>query len=436
MARDDLRRAVELDPQSIDAILGLATAELLVGLHGDRAALDRAADAARQAIDRDPVQPNARYVLAVALLGAGADARDVDRAFDEANSRAAVTDDGSQPRDEDGRRSLVAGALTAIDALTRNGLVEPDRAAAVKGGVLDAVWPELGASQPEPGTKAAEAGSGDPTAAFRRLELDVVPSAVEVGWPAPSPQRAAGGEDAFRTARDKLDLVVSAETGDGGWVTVPELSGPVRGGELRFDPSSHQAFVRRERLDVTVPPRCLPAGRYRVEAYVNGRLAETADTTDGIESGGAELLEGAGVKLCSPPDWKRVKLDGGVIEGITSPDGKAGLLLTRVPAGAAPGRGPAQTKAALAAGVRQLEPKLPGRVLERNRFRGPFLDATIAPTEALRTKGGGAIAAAARLGQGEILVGAVYGPKSFFGTDRATGSSEAEALFASVRDRF
>ena len=125
-----------------------------------------------------------------------------------------------------------------------------------------------------------------------------------------------------------------------------------------------------------------------------------------------------------------------MIEGITSPDGKAGLLLTRVPAGAAPGRGPAQTKAALAAGVRQLEPKLPGRVLERNRFRGPFLDATIAPTEALRTKGGGAIAAAARLGQGEILVGAVYGPKSFFGTDRATGSSEAEALFTSVRDRF
>ncbi len=192
-ARDDLQRAVDLDPQSIDAVLGLATADLLVGLRGDRGALEDAADAARQAIDRDPVQPNARYVLAVALLGAGGDPHEVDRAFADANSRAAVTDDGSQPRDEDGRRSLVAGALTAVDALTRNGLVEPDRADAVKGQVLAAVWPELGPPRPEPGIKAAETGSGDPTTAFKRLELDVVPSAMEVGWPAPSPDRAAGG---------------------------------------------------------------------------------------------------------------------------------------------------------------------------------------------------------------------------------------------------
>ncbi len=169
---------------------------------------------------------------------------------------------------------------------------------------------------------------------------------------------------------------------------------------------------------------------------MNGRLAGTAETTNKIETDGAVVLDGLGVKVCSPPGWKRVKLAGGVIEGLEAPDRSAGLLGTRVPAGAAPGRGPAQTRAALKAGLGQLEPALPGPVLERNRFRSAFLDATIAPTEVLRTKSGGSIAAAARLSQGEIIVGAVYGPKNFFKTDPDTGSSESGALFQSIRGRF
>ncbi len=435
-ARDDLQRAAELDPESVDAVLALATAELLIGLHGDQDALERAAVAAQQAIQRDPVQPNARYVLALALLGAGAGSEQVDRALVEADSRTALTDDGSRPRDEDGRRRLAAGALTAVDALADSGLVDSGRAEAVKGRVLDDVWPELGPPLPEPDVQAAKPGSGEPAEAFEQLELDVVPAAIEVSWPAPSPERAAGPAAAFRPARDELALVLYAELEDGSWAAISELSGPVRGGELRFDPSSDVAFVRRERLDVTVPPRCLPAGSYRVEAYVNGRLAATAETTTEIETDGAVLLEGLGVNVCSPPGWEKVRIDGGVVEGLVAPDGSAGLIGTRVPAGAAPGRGPAQTRAALAAGLEQLGPELPGPVLERKGLRGPFLDATIAPSEVLRTRKGGSIAAAARLSQGAILVAAVYGPKSFFATDPETGSSESGALFQSVRDRF
>lgn len=432
-ARDDLAVAVELDPQGTGAVLGLASAELLLGLaEDDEQALERAAVAAAEAVEQDPDRPAARYLLAEALLAVG-EREAAEPVLEEAVERTALADDGDGPRDEAGRRELVGGALSAIERLAASERLDPEVADTLKGEVVAGSWPDVGPPQGGPASEPPlerEPGAD----VLGELDLDLGPAGFELGWPAAEPGASLpteGDVPPLDAGRDAISAVLYARDESGDWFVVPELSGPLRRRDLFFDPSSERAFVRREQLPLTVPPRCLPSGHYKAEVYVNGTLAGEAVAERTPATGGAELLDGLALLVCPPPGWKRIpRSRAGVVDGMESPDGKAGLLAVRVPQPAAPGRGRAATEQALEAGLGLLEPLIPGRVEGRDRFRAPFLDATTAPNAFINTDRGGAAVAAARLSQDQIVVGAVYGPRSFF------RRGQALPLFQSFSDRF
>ena len=79
-----------------------------------------------------------------------------------------------------------------------------------------------------------------------------------------------------------------------------------------------------------LPPDCLPPGSYRVELYVNGRLAAEAASTADFGEFDAFMGRDLTMAFCRPTDWvRREDRLPGLIDGYQSPDGTYGAYAAR-----------------------------------------------------------------------------------------------------------
>lgn len=223
--------------------------------------------------------------LARRAVNRGAEA---DRAMDEALRTV------SQSREPGATaRAVLPAALTGLEELATSCLREvasckPQEIARAKERLV-AGWP----------AGAPPARGARPAVASPRVEV----SPAALSW------RAALRE--FNASSDRLVVVwYERDEGWGLWRALPEVSGLVTAAEALRLPD---APVVRDYLSSTRFTRCLgsaadaggaPASvAYRAEAYVNGRLAATADATLASTGFTASAIVPFEVALCLPQDW-------------------------------------------------------------------------------------------------------------------------------------
>jgi hypothetical protein len=78
------------------------------------------------------------------------------------------------------------------------------------------------------------------------------------------------------------------------------------------------------------PPDCLPPGSYRVELFVNGRLAAQGQGNADFGEFDAFMARDLTMAFCRPSDWERREdRMAGLIDGYQSPDGTFGAYVAR-----------------------------------------------------------------------------------------------------------
>jgi hypothetical protein len=178
------------------------------------------------------------------------------------------------------------------------------------------------------------------------------------------------------------------------------------------------------------PPACVRPGSYRVELYLNGRLAESAEAETGPDQAQYEplLARDVGVAMCRPGNWS-VTGTAGMSTTVRSADRSRGLAVFRVHQPRALG-GADTRPAALDRVAQEGFESLPDGLT----FGIP-LDSTAEATVLGRNDGvwrrydypgGSAKMSATLLGSGTVLVVCQYGPEAWL------RSAEATALIASI----
>jgi hypothetical protein len=91
-----------------------------------------------------------------------------------------------------------------------------------------------------------------------------------------------------------------------------------------------QLFQLSRYTGAVMPAACLPEGSYRVELYVNGRLAAEASTTTDFADLDAFMARDLTMAFCHPSDWvRREDRLPGLIDGFQSADGQYGAYGAR-----------------------------------------------------------------------------------------------------------
>jgi hypothetical protein len=190
---------------------------------------------------------------------------------------------------------------------------------------------------------------------------------------------------------------------------------------------------------------CLPSGDYKVEAYVSGHLAASAEGHVAVMRAHPATLRDMGVTLCVPSagssgTWSELQPDPGrgarripgVEDGFLSPGGKAGILVFDVSAESYRQRCAAGlTRQFIARNLNQFAGSLPSPLeaegTSKSRFPAwpsiPFLGGAVNTPVSLYAYPGGMLAATAGVtAQNRVLVGVVFGPLSLFEQDRDIGT--------------
>ena len=184
-------------------------------------------------------------------------------------------------------------------------------------------------------------------------------------------------------------------------------------------------------------PSCLPSGDYRLEVYVNGRLAAkrqvAARVTGRLEPSAVQDMD---VQICRPRTWVRLpsRLPG-LADGYVSPDHRRGVLTFDVSAEADASRTGAHLLPLLAKALVQFRAFLPDHLTAPQLFGFPFLGAsTNSESVDFLYPGGELYAAIAVTDSGRAVVGVVFGPGSMFAerVDPKTGATQADNLLAAV----
>lgn len=393
----DQRRARELGSTDIRLLGNLGFNTLLLGLaERSQQRLDEAVALAREAEASNPRNPVYALNRAVAHLAAGdEEARDVYR---DAVAKVLRQDDGFA------EQAYVSGALTDLE-LT----------AAALGGETAEQADEIKAFLV--GSVAAGRVLDAPAGPERRLEdVDVImtPSTALADLPS--------GE--LDTGADEVSLQWFQRQGDLGWAALPEISGPVEDFEWTTDSTDGSTFVRRAYLAATAPPTCLPTTDYRVEVYVNGRLAATgaSDPEDSLGDLTASVDPDIGYAVCHPPGWRPVANPlPGLVNGHANAGSTRGIFVVRVAAGGSVGAG-TPTGRALRKFERVLTLLFPDEAPRRGASeQGAFLGLEGAQIRRYTFNGGGGVIRAG-FGfdvNGALLAAIVFGEPEYMGTDEA-----------------
>lgn len=308
-ARADLERARSLGQEGASTYGSLGFYGFSQGVQeADVTLLNESAEFTRQAIALDPLQPIYRYNLAVTYVAAGRfdEAR---AAYQEAVARTLYLDlANTRTRGEPFvQEQWLAGALTDLEIVRRYRPELEDSIRTFKEQIVGRV-----------SRQSADAPAGSPSV-FSDIQLNVFPA--EVQW--------QGTVEGYDAARDTISAQWYHQDPQGlGWAVIPEVSRT----ETPTVGSDGRLFQLSPYMSRVFPPACLPSGSYRVELYVNGRLAAEGSAAvdfgqyDSFFSG--ELT----VALCRPPDWvRREDRLPGLIDGFQSPDLQHGVYAARLP---------------------------------------------------------------------------------------------------------
>ena len=314
-ARADLETARSLGHETASTLGDLGFYAFAEGVQSaDLTLLNTSVDDSRRAIALDSQEPIYRYNLAVALAAEGRfdEAR---AAYQDAVARTVyIGDSGTDLRQEPGvEEAWVAGALTDLEIVRR--YAPQLEAATGRTGTEDAV---RGFKEQIVGRVVAESVDAPVTspAVFADISLKIFPA--ELQW--------EGTINNYDATRDTISAQwYHDDTAGHGWAVIPEVSVPAT-----VDPDGARWFQLTRYLTTVSPPACLPAGGYRVELYVNGRLAAEASDAKDFGTYAAHVAPDLTMALCRPQDWvRRGDRQPGLIDGFQSADGAYGVYGAR-----------------------------------------------------------------------------------------------------------
>jgi tetratricopeptide (TPR) repeat protein len=381
---------------------------LLAGLESPepsgRRLIEASVSYGEEAARRDPDDSVAFSNLGLATLLLGR-LDESERHYDAALHRSRFASaDASVRRSETDLRDRIVSSLTDLE-LAR--AFRPDLTDAIdrrKAWIVKRGWPDT-----------ADAYS---SRAVRLRDVTVAISSTDARWSAPVEQ-----------VNPKDDVLVAIwylhrEYRPGKWVwhALPTLSGKV-------ESDAHGGW-RHSRDYATTPYQCLQSGRYKVELYVNGRLAGQGEGSVVLPDLGHHEFPDLSIRLCHPRDWvPSRKALAGVVQGFQAVDDARAVHLFRLrhPWGEARARAAVETYVGWAFGHLGLRGVRRTTISEGTPFLGPGFTLTYT-RQALYTYAGGR----ARVGVGvsslgSVVIGVVSGP----GT--SADESLAKAILDSVR---
>lgn len=302
---DDLESARDHGLDNAAVREQLAASRFTLALHDRPKLFGQAVSDARAALEQAPGDPVAAYSLAVSLLGAERldEARDAYRRAIEVT--VYVDGDEKHPRKAPQfEQTWLSGALSDLEALR---LAEPD---------LDE---EIDRTKER---LVASVGAGRVTeprgnASFAQVQAQVLPTVLQ--W-------FTAGPKGYDNKKNVLSVQWYTRTGDHAWIGIPEVSGRI---DPRLEPNAPR-FSSRNLTSGSIPPRCTETGDYRVELYVDGRLAGDNSATVAYGSLQAFIDRALNLEVCHPKDWRLSKyVLPGFRQGLVSPDGSKGVFLMR-----------------------------------------------------------------------------------------------------------
>ncbi|HEY7282387.1 MAG TPA: hypothetical protein VID47_12425 [Actinomycetota bacterium] len=375
----------------------LGGAEFSLGLHDRPDAFAQAVATSRQAITEVPDDPVPRFTLAASLLGEG-DIPEAEGAYTDAMKSVLYLHAGSTtPRSSPAFQQVwVSGALSDLEAVLAAKPSLADEVAKLKAFVVGS----FAAQQPV-------APSGDAT--FSGLKVQLSPTTLF--W-------LTGSNSGYDPATDALSAEWYFRQNGSAWVGMPEVSGVV-------DPSAEPGvpgYSGRNLVSQSIPARCLGTAEYRVELYVNGHLAGTAESPAEFGSLVPFTDRSVNLEVCHPPDWTLSDSSlPGFRDGVQSADRSQGVWLfrynlTTLPA-SVQGESPAQiaeqllTTSAQGAGLFPSTPTAQGPAQHQ-----PFQGLDGSTEQVFAYSGGGAVEGLAGIDAKDraVFVAFVYGPRSRF----------------------
>jgi tetratricopeptide (TPR) repeat protein len=178
---------------------------------------------------------------------------------------------------------------------------------------------------------AGGAGSTTPTGAKPSRALAVQLAGITAQ---PDPGHALFTIDRpghFDPAKDSLSVQWRyRDPVHGEWATLPEISGPIGNHGLVPDGNGY-ASNNIAYPSSTNPATCLPQGQYRVELYVNGRLAGSATAKSDWPALHAVRFSAVDGAVCVPDGWSSLPLNSAGAGGYATKRQDAGAVIFSIP---------------------------------------------------------------------------------------------------------
>jgi tetratricopeptide (TPR) repeat protein len=347
----DQEKARELGLTDVGLLNGLGFNTLLLGLEEEsQDRFEEAIQLAKEAEGASPRNPIHTLNRAVAELAAG-DEEAARESYRRGVEKIIFIDPERRRRRNDSfaEEGFVAGALTDLELAGDAHRDEiGDDVRHFKEYVVRSVTAHRPLDEPQGEERVV-----------REVEVEMTPATARVDLPAV----------AVDTDSDRVSLQWYRKEGELGWAVLQGVSGPVEDFEWTVDPIDGSTLVRRDYLTRTDPPSCLPTAEYRVEIYVNGRLAGVgkSDPTDELGDLTAATDTDIGYRICHPPNWRPLENAlPGLVNGYTNADSTRGVFVARVTAGGRGGDGSAEQR-----GLRKLETVLGLLSPDQAPQRGP-----------------------------------------------------------------
>jgi hypothetical protein len=382
----------------------LGGAEFSLGLHDRPDAFAQAVDTSRRAITEIPDDPVPRFTLAASLLAEG-NIPEAEGAYTDAMKSVLYLHAGStQLRNAAPFQQVwVSGALSDLEAVQTAKPSLADEVAKLKAFVVGS----FAAQQPV-------GPSGDAT--FAGVQVQLTPTTLF--W-------VTSSNSGYDPSTDKLSAEWYFRENGSAWVGMPEVSGVV-------DPTTEPGvpgYSGRNLVSQSIPPRCLGTAEYRVELYVDGHLAGTAESPAQFGTLVPFTDRSVNLEVCHPTDWTLSDSSlPGFRDGLQSADKSQGVWLfrynlTTLPA-SVQGEAPAQiaqqllTTSAQGAGLFPSAPAAQGPVQHQ-----PFQGLDGSTEQVFSYSGGGAVEGLAGVDTKDkaVFVAFVYGPQSQF---QSSGASQ------------
>ncbi len=451
----DFARAIKLRPEFVDAYAERAQAEFAAGIprigSGENALPTTAGpvtvpdrEALNRAVEDDLKAREAGSESATVLVDLGRDlfyhGIIAGRPSDLRSSREYLEEAAAKLRTQDHATLLLAGAelRMAEDSLALVSVAQADREYEEAQTMLRQ---RTGDAEPLIATALTDLSlieTAHPGLSARTADVaQQLVAAGDTGMPTPTGDKPAAGRPdvtlrgisaqpdpghalytiskpgAFDPAKDKVSVQWAyRDPLHGEWAVLPELSGPVRPGGMVGDASLY-ASNNPSYVSASSPATCLPAGRYRVQIFVNGKLAGSATNTGSWPALVAVRFSDVDGAICVPAKWQSAGDIGAGTAGYAAPDESSGVFMLSVPKQAAAALAASQSDLAnlMAVLPGNFKPILPGLTPDDKPHSTPFfMSADNGQLQHWHYRKGVVLTGVGTSSNGQVYVGMTWGP--------------------------